>query len=312
MEQRGTTTAGDRGSAINIDRRLNYNPCDIIAQFKSAMRDSDIMPPNEIIADGNLHRFHIEGDSAGTLNGAYTLHLDGRAAGYFEDFRKGIKQKWKQHSNFLPLSDFQKQAFKARYKHEAAERKALHDAKHAEAARNARIIWENAPPAPADHPYLIRKHIKPHDVRLGRDNVLIISMYNAQKELVSLQFINETGSKRFLCSGLKKGCFYWLGENTGKILICEGFATGASLYEESGYLTVIAFDAGNLKDVAIVIKSLYPNAEIIICGDNDESEVGQKSAKAAALAIGGKYIIPPIVGQDFNDFLSGGGVTWLI
>ena len=87
----------------------------------------------------------------------------------------------------------------------------------------------------------------------------------------------------------------------------QGFATGASLFEDSGYLTVVAFDAGNLKEVAISIKALYPCAEIVICADNDKSGVGEKKAREAALAIGGKYIIPPALG-DFNDMLTGGAL----
>jgi putative DNA primase/helicase len=53
-----------------------------------------------------------------------------------------------------------------------------------------------------------------------------------------------------------------------------------------------------------VIRKLYPASQIIICGDNDESGTGQKAARAAALAVTGKYIIPTIVGQDWNDALN--------
>ena len=122
--------------------------------------------------------------------------------------------------------------------------------------------------------------------------------------MVNLQFIGADGTKRFLSGGEKKGCFNWLGEETDKILICEGFATAASLYEESGCLTIIAFDAGNLKSASMAIKSLAPDAAIIICGDNDESGTGQKAARAAALAVGGKYILPATIGHDWNDSLN--------
>jgi len=43
--------------------------------------------PENIIADRTLHRFKIDGKT----NGTYCLHLDGRPAGYFEDFKQGIK-----------------------------------------------------------------------------------------------------------------------------------------------------------------------------------------------------------------------------
>ncbi|MDD2801875.1 MAG: hypothetical protein PHE96_10485, partial [Methylococcales bacterium] len=61
--------------------------------------------------------------------------------------------------------------------------------------------------------------------------------------------------KRFLSGGQKKGCYFCLGYRTDKILICEGFATAASLFESTGLLTVVAFDAGNLKEVAINIRA---------------------------------------------------------
>ena len=156
---------------------------------------------------------------------------------------------------------------------------------------------------------MIKKHINPHGARLGRDNTLIIPLFNANKELVNLQFISPTGGKRFLSGGKKKGCFYCLGEEiTDKVLVCEGFATACSLREDSDYLTVIAFDAGNLKEVAKVVKSLYPYSEIIICGDNDITGIGQRKAMEAASAINGKYLLPPIAGLDFNDMLTMAGV----
>lgn len=87
-------------------------------------------------------------------------------------------------------------------------------------------------------------------------------------------------------------------------MIAEGFATAASLHETTGNQTFISFDAGNLINVAKIVRVKNPDAEIIICGDNDENEVGQKAARSAALAVGGKYIIPVSVGQDWNDALN--------
>jgi len=270
-----------------------------LEQFKNAMLEAGITPPITIIGDGVLHRFKINGK----LNGAYKLHLDGRPAGYFQDWR-GIKQTWKMSSGFVPLSEFQRQAYQARRREDEIKRKAEEIAKHEAAAKKARSIWNNAALASENQTYLLKKRIKPHGARLGRDNALIIPVVNAKKELVNLQFISETGGKRFLAGGKKKGCFYYIGDNTNKILIAEGFATGASLHEDTGFLTVIAFDAGNLKEVAIVLKSLYQDAEIIVCGDNDASGVGQKKAREAALACSGKILIPEVSGCDWNDVIN--------
>ena len=88
------------------------------------------------------------------------------------------------------------------------------------------------------------------------------------------------------------------------ILICEGWATGASLFEATGHFTIVAFSAGNLTAVALSTRKHHQANEIMICGDNDASGVGQIAARAAALAINGKYILPDTVGQDFNDSIN--------
>lgn len=272
-----------------------------IDAFRLAMHDAGITPPDVIHADGKLHRFHIAGDKAGTLNGAYVLHSNGHPAGYFEDFKQGMKVTWKMEGNHSQFSEADKAQFVAV---NLQRQKELED-KHRKAAEKARYIWRNAPPA-ITHPYLTRKQIQPHIAKINKYGALTIPLYNAQLELVNLQFIDIDGNKRFLSGGQKKSCFCWLGSPTETLLIAEGFATAASLHENKGLQTFVAFDAGNLEAVAKIIRSKLPDAQIIIAGDNDESGVGQKAASAAARAVGGKFIIPKEVGMDWNDALTQG------
>lgn len=290
MDKIATTGATNTGGLSN-NSHLNFNTIEV---FRNVLSDQLGYAPDYITGDSKLHRFK---DNDGKMNGAYVLHLDNRPAGYFQCFKQGIKQNWKADGSFMPLPAFQVQA-------SAKARQIEESAKHLLAAEKACYIWNKAPPAPASHPYLVKKHIGIHGARLGRDNTLMISLYNTKEEIVNLQFIGEEGSKRFLSGGQKKGCFYWIGEHTSDILIAEGFATACSLHEDSGLLTVVAFDAGNLTEVAKNIKSLAPNANLIICGDNDISGVGQAAALAAARAIGGKYLLPKTAGNDWNDELS--------
>ena len=248
-----------------MGNQSNYTQGDTVDQFKAAMRDSGLTPPETITADGNLHRFKIDGK----VNGAYVLHLDGRPSGYFQDFKQNIKESWKQAGNFnKPPSQFQYRASIVK-----CEQEAERQAKHKAAADKARYIWGKSSPAPADHPYLLAKRVKPHGLMIGWNNRLIVPIFDETNTLVSLQFIDGTGDKRFLSGGRKKGCFSVIGKPDGlsPILIAEGWATGASLHESTGHFTVVALDAGNLEPVAQVIRKLYPLAEIVICGDNDES-----------------------------------------
>ena len=303
MERLDTTHAPNVGRT-NTKQQSNFSiTLEAIETFKQAMFDNGITPPESIIADGVLHRFKIDGK----LNGAYVLHLDGKPAGYFEDFKQGIKQTWKSEGQHKRLSDNERRAFKVLAAKQAHDRRIAEVNRHNQAAIKAGFIWHNSLDAPGNHPYLIRKQIKPHGVHVYKQ-ALVIPIFSHESQLVNLQFIDAEGNKRFLSGGKKKGCFFNFGtEKTHRILIAEGFATGASLFENCGYLTVVAFDAGNLKDVAIVIKSLYPDSEIIICGDNDLNGVGQKKAIEAALACRGKYIVPPKAGTDFNDVVNAGG-----
>jgi putative DNA primase/helicase len=302
MDRSRTTPAAGRGSKTNDIQHNNFTHGDAIYQFKNAMLDALGCFPENIIGNGSLHRFKIDGK----LNGWYVLHLDGRAAGCFGDWKQGIKCKWKMSGKFMPLSEYQHQTFKAQCQREEAKRKAEEASKRREAAKKAAYIWNKATHALANHPYLTIKRIKPHGARIVKNNTLVIPLFNANKELVNLQFISENGTKRFLSGGQKKGCFYPIGElkSADIISICEGFATGASLYEHEGKSVVIAFDAGNLKAVAIEIRSLFPKAEIFIAADNDESGVGEDKAREAARAIGCKYLMPNILG-DFNDYFAG-------
>lgn len=92
------------------------------------------------------------------------------------------------------------------------------------------------------------------------------------------------------------------------LLICEGFATGATLHEESGYPVLCAMTSGNLKAVAMAAKAKCPDAELVICADNDRFTAGNPGltkAKEAAKAVGAKVTFPRFpeggAGTDFND-----------
>jgi len=73
----------------------------------------------------------------------------------------------------------------------------------------------------------------------------------------------------------------------------------------------MAFDANNLKAVAMAIREIYPEANIVLCADNDhkgDKNVGLEKAQEAAQAVGGEVISPEFTKEemargltDFND-----------
>jgi len=195
------------------------------------------------------------------------------------------------------------------------------------AALKAVQIWTAAPPAPVDHPYLIAKQIKPHGARLAAwersivdesgkrqklviENCLVLPLYDATGKIRSLQAIFPdkhpllTRNKDFLPGGQLAGLFWWIGGKSETVLVCEGFATSATLHKETGSRVYLAYTAGNLLAVGQTIREKLPNAEIVFCADNDTNTAGNpglSKATAAAEAVGGSVAVPPIAG-DFNDY----------
>jgi putative DNA primase/helicase len=112
------------------------------------------------------------------------------------------------------------------------EREAEDAMRKVEARENAAAIWQAAGTAPEDHPYLVKKGIKTHGLRV-HDGALVIPMCDGP-ELHSLQFIGPEGDKRFLSGGRVSGCYLPIGKPGGTLCIAEGYATAASIHEATG------------------------------------------------------------------------------
>ncbi|MDC8450045.1 MAG: AAA family ATPase [Nitrospira sp.] len=269
-------------------------------EFCEAMKARGITPPDEIVADGELHRFKSSGDDR-KKNGAYVFHQDGKPAGWFCCHRLGVDETWSAKTG-SPMTAEER----AEHKKRIAELQRLREEEekhhHEEAAERAQQILAEAKPAPSNHPYLTRKKIKAHGAFVTVNGELLIQVMIEGKPS-SLQFIAADGAKRFLSGGAVAGGSHTFSNMTNAkvILICEGFATGAAVYEASGLPVIIAFSASNLLAVAQATRKQNPTAQIVICGDHDKSGVGQKAAREAANTIEGIAVIPQSEGDDWND-----------
>jgi putative DNA primase/helicase len=279
-----------------------------VKAFSEAIAAAGLTPPGEIIPDGKLHRFGTNG-KAGDDAGWYVLHLDGIPAGIFGDWRTGVEQTWRADTRraLTPEERAAQQAVIAMMKRLRDEERRK---EHEEAAQRAASLWEAAGPAPDDHPYLTRKGIKPHGVRLN-NGALLVPVFS-DGGLCSVQTIETDGSKRFLRGGRVTGGRYTIGtiEGAPKLLICEGFATGASLHEATGLPVAVAFNAGNLEPVAKALRDKHPSLPLLVCGDDDwrtPGNPGRTKAEAAARAVGAEVAFPVFSGErgegqtDFND-----------
>lgn len=298
---------------------------DIIAQFCSAMREHDIhVSPADIRADGKLHRIRAEGDREKTV--WYVLHADDRPAGMFGCNRRygyDTKFTWKADIKRAPLTAAEKRAYRERIERIEAQRAAEDAAASAAAVERANRLWSEAVDC-EEHPYLERKGVRAHGVRVGRwevinqdtgevrtvtDQALLIPMRDLQKRIHSLQAImpqklEGASDKWYLQDGAKEGNFWVIGrplEHNGKqvIIVCEGYATGASIHEATGHAVIIAFDVPNLLPVAKVWRARFPDAIIIIAADNDQWTLkpvvnpGLTRARECGAEVGSLVAFPP-------------------
>jgi putative DNA primase/helicase len=193
------------------------------------------------------------------------------------------------------------------------------------AEADAKRLWDEASES-GHSPYLVRKLVKAYGLRFLKDGTALVPMRNGAAALKNLQRIapqkpSDGGTdKKYLPGGRKTGLWHWCGSAEGAkvLLVAEGYATAATLHEASGHPVAVAFDAGNLGHVAKALRECYPDAFILVCGDDDAATEAQKgknpgkdAAMAAAKAVKGRAVLPSGLkhgGTDFNDLAAQCGI----
>ena len=275
-------------------------------QFHQAMTAAGLEAPGVILDDGALRRFG-KGKACW-----YVLHGDGIPAGAFGDWRAGLTCTWCAKSE-IAMTAAELAAHRQRVKAMRAQRDADEAARQQDEAAKAAARWQAAGPA-AGHPYLARKGVAAHGIRQDGDT-LLVPLRDAAGILHSLQTITPEGDKRF--KGRMKGCFHAIGQPKGRIVVCEGYATGASIHEATGEAVAVAFNAGNVGLVAAALHRKYPGLVILLAADDDwrtEGNPGLSAARQAALAVGGFAVAPQFppgrapTATDFNDLAALAGL----
>jgi putative DNA primase/helicase len=193
-------------------------------------------------------------------------------------------------------------------------------ARRSEAAREEALRqWKAAESADPDHRYLVNKQVKPYGIRQRRDGKLLVPMYDKDSKLRNVETIGKDGRKLFLKGGPVSGCYFRIGPKDVKtVCIVEGYATAASIHEATKSTVFVAFDAGNLINVAKIVRERYPDAKIILCADDDwktNGNPGVTAATKAARAVKGFVAVPKFAENrgdhdtDFNDLMRAEGAA---
>ncbi len=270
--------------ATSQKKQASYteNPNNLQATFFETLAEYNITPPPHELAAEKFTRW---GEDKKYWAIAHEWGI------YFGNWSTGEKRIWfTKAGQDMPKQERQQKIAQAQEK----ITQELAAGQEAQAIKAQNFI--SRLPKEGNSPYLERKHISSCGVLFDGEN-LIIPMQDVAGKIWSFQRIFPNGDKRFLKDGKKKGCFHLLGElnSTAELLICEGFATGASLHEATSLPVAIAFDAGNLDPVAQALLAKYPSLKLVVCGDDDkgkEPNRGRQAAEAVALKHKCQVIFP--------------------
>lgn len=239
-------------------------------------------PPVERLSSklGSWLRFGSKKNLAAKLS-----HSDGGGYGYIiKDHLSGeVVKGFTDNLKDLPaLSPTELSKLKAKRKRAEQERIKKAQLKADRLSRRVKRVWDQAikPDQLGEvFPYLVKKgEPVPRNVRFYRSTkrlLMLVPMICPFKGLRSLQLIDITGFKRPLLGTATKGLMMAISEqplaNPSVLWVCEGYATGLSLFAETHEPVIVAFTCGNLENVVEKLVRRYPSAVIKICADNDLS-----------------------------------------
>ncbi|QIL79324.1 hypothetical protein G7047_04940 [Diaphorobacter sp. HDW4A] len=250
---------------------------------------------------------------------------------------------WKDDSKFeKPSAEViaQRQAASAQRQ---AQYEAELTAEQEAAAQLAQKLWDEAESEFEGHDYLTRKGVQSHGLKVGPFRIertdpntgevavsspkaLLVPLYDFDGKLWNVQAISRNPgkkNKRVLQDSKTSGCFFSFGtpqtiDGRKVFILGEGYATCASIFEDTGHMVLMCINSSNILNVAKTLRERDPDAIILIAADNDlwsrkpdgtPRNPGLESANKAAQAVGGIVAYPPFCEADATGKDEKGNVT---
>ena len=290
---------------------------DVEGEFRGFLANHgfEVVGNRQLISDGKIGRAYITNDKQGKQNGWYQLWLDqtipyGRIGDYrisatdpTATFRPENAEKWEE------VSPEMKRQIKEEAKEKEVVRKAEQKAHYQKGADRAIHDWESGVVCDS-HPYLEKKQVQSHGLKTDKDGALLIPIRDVRGGIAGLQRIDASGNKKIQYGSKKESNFFVIGQlkkNSAPVInYVEGYATGASYFEDHNQPVVVCFDAYNLSNVAKVLFEFFKESKHVFIADNDEkSKTGEKEAVKACQAIqelrGQAEVLMPMSAGDYND-----------
>lgn len=307
--------------AINQNNNKSYQDC--ISEAIQAMQSNGFNCRN--IVTGKMMRFSTHEKKHKDKSGWYIFEYENNVLyGAFGCWR-GLDTVTFTSRNYKYLSPVQQHEINLRIKQRQEENQSAIQAQHDFVAGKALELM-HTPTEHFSHDYINSKQVNIYHNLRNIKNTLFIPLWDYTGRLWNWQkifFDSSSGrfEKRYFkptegASGRKQGCFYPIDGRDDIVLICEGYSTGATLYEATEQTVVCAMDAGN---ILAVVKDLRKNprfsqSRFIICADHDFSDDAKVQERITNRLNEWKQYaeiaIPPKgekSGYDFNDMARDGG-----
>lgn len=166
--------------------------------------------------------------------------------------------------------------------------------KQAESAKAAEV-WKQCQPAPAEHPYIVRKGGLPDGLRvypsdapplvIRGENVagwLAVPCRDLDGTMQTVQFVPGKGGKLNLPgAGFGNGCFS-VGDisDSRRMLIVEGIGQAWAVHAATDAAAVVCFGAGRMATVAAALRDKYPSASLVLVPDRGKENQAAEIARA--------------------------------
>lgn len=248
--------------------------------------------------DGLLHRYGKRGPNdakdewyrASLLENGEICCTFGSWSGEQEHYNF---RSWEDTSPYVEL--FREESRKLLEKHIEEEKRLC-----AEALKKARLTLEKSTAASDNHEYLTRKKVSAHPGVTQLNGALLIPRRDITGELASIQSILPSGEKKNFPGLPCKSTFFVLGEteHPKTIRFCEGYATGATIFEHTGDMTVVCFSCGNIFGTTFLFREKFPRASLVLNADRKTEKLCEKWKSQYK----GEVQVPTdLEGTDFND-----------
>ena len=262
------------------------------------IRDRGILA-EQLSFDGLIYRCGTAGNPH-SENGWIKAFPD-RLGAIIGDWGGGWKDYVSSNGNKGPLTEEKLEAIRQA----SIEANAKREQDYLIAAQDALTQYESAEEC-TSHPYLEKKKVLPVPGLRMLNGDLIVPGFGPDDTIQTIQRITPGGTKLFHKGGRAKGASFFIdGPDDSTFYFAEGLATALAGRLATDSPVFVCFNAGNLVNVARMVREAFPDKPLVILADNDSRTPGNpglQKAREAAKEVRGLVAAPQDHG-DWNDVL---------